>query len=529
MKHMIALISRRVGRMLRFVLKYGLFACVLTAVLFAIAVAVPQRPLQLPQPLAHVVFRHVGVVDVREGVTRLDMRVEIADGNILAVEPESDRPLPHAAREIDGSDKFLMPGLWDMHVHHWFDVSAYLHSPLYVANGVVAVRDMGSCANEDAPFMSCAGTKRAWSDAASKGGMIGPRIVSIGSFPIEVAGHANRGIDAYLTPVDPAAARELVSRAGERQWDFIKVYNHLPRATYFALLGEATRKGIEVSGHLPLSITLEEAIQSGQRSVEHATVLPIACSGAARTLRKGPVPAPIELLREALASPDPERCRTLLALMAQRGTWYTPTHVTRLFEAHADDPRFLADPRLRYIAWPWRVVWHLDAKRMQRRLIEADNPELLRQFHRRALALTGEAHRSGVRILAGTDAPDAYAFPGFGLHDELQALVQAGLSPADALRAATLAPAIYTGQEYRYGSIEAGKSADMVLLRADPLADIGNTRAIEEVIIGGRIHDRRDLDRMLSFVEDKASSISVFCRTLWRLLRSQEFRNMFDD
>ena len=120
-----------------------------------------------------------------------------------------------------------------------------------------------------------------------------------------------------------------------------------------------------MSGHLPLSIGLDEAVRAGQRSIEHATVLPIACSATGQKLRDAAeLPNAITLLRDALASPAPDVCRALLAAMAERGTWYTPTHVTRRFEAHADDPAFLADPRLRYVGLPWRVVWHLDAKRM---------------------------------------------------------------------------------------------------------------------------------------------------------------------
>jgi hypothetical protein len=389
---------------------------------------------------------------------------------------------------------------------------------------------MGSCANEDAPFMSCGGIKREWSAAADKGQMIGPRIFRIGSFPIEIEGHANRGLDAYLTPSTPALARDLLGRVGERQWDFVKIYNRVPRDVYFALMNEANARGIEVSGHLPFAIGLDEAVAAGQRSVEHATALPIACSNAGRTLReRGPGTKPIEILREAVMSPQDEQCKQLLKAMATRGTWYVPTHVTRRFEANADDPVFLEDERLRYIALPWRIVWWLDARRMQRRVAEAGDPQLLRKFHQRGLALTGEAHRAGVPILAGTDAPDAYAFPGSGLHDELQELVRAGMSPADALRSATLLPAKYAGRERESGSIDAGKLADLVLLSGDPLRDIGNTRKIEMVVMGGRIYERAHLNQMLDFVERKASSVAVFCRTTWRLLRSQEFRNMFDD
>lgn len=215
--------------------------------------------------------------------------------------------------------------------------------------------------------------------------------------------------------------------------------------------------------------------------------------------------------------------------LARSGTWFTPTHVTRRNEANAANPSFLDDPRLPYINHAWRFAWKLDAERMRKELQQPGAQAAYTAFYRRGLELTGKAHKAGVAVLAGSDAPDAYIFPGFSLHDELRELVAAGPTPAQALRAATFDAARFAGVEGRYGTLQAGKAADIVVLDANPLDDVGHTRRIHAVMFNGYLYEKPQLERMHAFVRGKAASFAVTCKAIWSLLRSREFRNMFAD
>ncbi len=502
----------------------------LTLLLFTAAVLVPEKGLRFDAPPLDVAFRHVNVIDPRDGSLLEDATVLVVGRKVVAVGREGTVALPPGVAQRQAKGKYLIPGLWDMHVHSWFKMSDYLHYPLYIANGVTSVRDMGGCLNPAAPFFACDADKRAWSARALAGLAVGPRIVASASFPIDAANRMATGFPAYLAPQTPADARALVAHAKAQGWDFIKVYNDIARDTYFALMAEARRAGVTVAGHLPASIGAEEAALAGQKSIEHASLLPLECSTKAAALHlQAARPRGTPLLRQVLPTYSAPLCRQVLAAMAANGTWFVPTHVTRRYEAHAGDPAFLDDARLEYINYAWRIVWQLDARRMRKHLAEPGGQALFDTFYRDGLALTGMAHQAGVQVLAGTDAPDAYVFPGLSLHDELQELVKAGLTPAQALRAATYDPARFAGQQALYGTVEAGKVADLVLLDANPLVDIAHTRRIEAVMFNGYLYEQPQLARMRQFARDKASSVAVLCKAFWSLLRSQEFRNMFAD
>jgi imidazolonepropionase-like amidohydrolase len=338
------------------------------------------------------------------------------------------------------------------------------------------------------------------------------------------------GFPAFLAPSTAADARALVAHAQAKRWDFIKLHNNLPREAYFALMDEARRRGVTVAGHLPASVSATEAAQAGQKSIEHAALFPLECSTKADALRRvDRRPRGAELLQVVLPAYSAARCGDVFAAMVENGTWFTPTHVTRRYEAMAADPAFLADERLDYVNAAWRFAWKLDADRMRKELAKPGGQALFTEFYRRGLELTGQAHRAGVTVLAGSDAPDAYVFPGSGLHDELRELVKAGLTPAQALRAATYDPARFAGQDQRYGTLERGKVADLVVLDANPLDDIANTRRIHAVMFNGYLYEQPQLESMHAFVRGKAASFSVSCKALWSLLRSREFRNMFAD
>ncbi|MGW0517493.1 amidohydrolase family protein [Crossiella sp. NPDC003009] len=367
---------------------------------------------------------------------------------------------PPGAAVIEGRGRFLIPGLWDMHTHG-FDAD-YL--PDFLANGVTGVRQMGG-----APVHA------EWRQRLRAGELFGPRMV-FGSRIIDGPRPSRPGSIAVSTPEQARAA--VAECAGA---DFLKVYSQLPRAAYFALLAEAERAGLDVAGHVPFEVSAREA--AAQRSIEHLDGLLVATSRERDELSfAGLDPADPQTMFERLndlthraaATPDPARLAELLAVFLAKDTWHVPTLAVHQAKATMGTDRFsLAgylpriEPMLRQ-GWAQAATWPTDEPREQR-------------LFDRYRELTAALHHAGVPLLAGSDT----FVPGFSLHDELALLTTAGLSPADALRTATVNPARFLGVEDRFGAIAPGRIADLVLLEADPLTDIANTRRIAAVIFGG--------------------------------------------
>ena len=185
--------------------------------------------------------------------------------------------------------------------------------------------------------------------------------------------------------------------------------------------------------------------------------------------------------------------------LAATGVYYTPTHVTREMEARADEPAYRADPARKYVPGKRNAAWEIDLDETSG--LPHEQRVALDGFFQHGLRITGLAHRAGVPIMVGTDANDTMIVPGYSLHRELRLLAAAGLSNMDVLRAATTVPAAYLGRAEDLGGIGVGMTADMVLLRQDPLVEIGNTASVETVIAGGRVYTRAQLDALLEAVE----------------------------
>jgi imidazolonepropionase-like amidohydrolase len=413
-----------------------------------------------PPPEPSVAITHVTVVDVARGVLVPGQNVVVRSGRIVTVGDTLAVSVPPRAEVVDGRGSFLIPGLWDMHVHALFDAAvARVFLPAFVAHGVTGVRDMGGKLD----------VMRAARWAVQAGTLVGPRIVAAGVIldgpePVDPAVSF-----AVATPEAGVAAVDSLMRAGV---DFIKVYTLLPRDAYFAVLREAAALHLPVAGHVPVGVTTLEAADSGQRSIEHLRdeVEPL-CADAA-----------------------PPACARLLDALRLRRTWLVPTLVVLRVKAVLDDSSLVQDPRLAAVPALVRNAWEAIRAGKQGRPPAYWREKRARFFGE--LALTGAAWRDSVPLLAGTDAGALYTYPGSSLHEELAQLVRAGLSPAAALRSATLAPAEYLGATDSVGTVAAGKVADLVLLGADPLADIGNTRRIEAVVLRGRLFSRAALDSL---------------------------------
>lgn len=442
---------------------------------------------------AAVVFRGVTVIDVRNGERTAERTVVVSGERIVAAGDGSlDAP---EGIVVEAQGLFMIPGLWDMHVHLRHPVAPTLLMPQFLAHGVTGVRDMAGDCEEPSEAETCIDQLRAWNRQVEVGELLGPRILAISSFPL------NPPWDYEVTEEQ---ARGLVRMLADRGVDVIKVYYRLSPEAFGWIVEEATKLGLDVGGHLPLRMTALDASNVGLRSLEHARDFLFDCfpgSSEFRATARSQNP-PMEVMKSTVEDHDEARCDETFAAFVRNDTWYVPTHVTRRMDAYADDPEFRSDTRQKYIPPEAWESWQADADRMVALDPSPGGRRTMREFYEKGLEITGRAHEAGVSIVLGTDAGDTYVFPGSGAHDELGELVKAGLSPAEAIAASTIRAAEFLGLGADYGSVEVGKRADLVLLGANPLDAIANTRDIETVFFGGRRFDRAALDEMLANVEE---------------------------
>jgi imidazolonepropionase-like amidohydrolase len=444
-----------------------------------------------------LVLTHVTVIDATGAEAKPDLTVVVRDGRIAALGRSDRIRPPKGAHVVDASGKFLIPGLWDMHVHEWNKEAFF---PLFIANGVTGVRDM---------FSPLPPIKR-WRAEVAARTTIGPHIVAAG---IMLDGPNPPCAPCSIAVGNAAEGRKAVLTVKEMGADFIKVYSMLPRDAYFAIADEAKRQNMVFAGHVPQWVSAAEASDAGQKCIEHLTGVLVACSAKEEELRKenearlradgfrGDTMT-LEQFR-ALDSFDATRAAALFARFKKNGTWMCPTLSVLRALAFIGDPDFRNDPRLKYIQSFLKKQFWEDGYGFRGRTAE-DNARARRVFQKQ-LEVVGMMKRAGVDFLAGSDTANPYVFPGFSLNDELTLLVQAGFTPMEALQAATRDPARYLGRLDSIGTIEKDKIADLVLLDANPLVEIGNIRKINAVVVGGKLITRPELDKMLA---DVASLVS---------------------
>ena len=440
-----------------------------------------------------LIIHDVTVIDATGAPAQMHRTVIVRKGKIEEIGASSaGMGGKLAGAHVDGSRKFLIPGLWDMHVHmvfgDWFPRGKEVTLPLFVANGVTGVRDMGGELD----------VLQQWRKEIAAGTLIGPRIVMSGPmldgpqprFPSSIA---------IKTPEDGRRAVDDLKRRGA---DFIKLQSLIPRDAVFAIANEAKKQDIPFVGHVPDSVRASEASDAGQKSFEHLI-----------GIFEGSSPLEDEFLKgrktqgQFLSTYDPKRAAALFALLTENHTWQCPTLVWERGGNLIDQTDFAHDTRAKYAPAYWKdVTW----KRFTEQIVHEFNTDDLatrKRFIEKELEVVAAMHRAGIAFLAGTDTPPGvYVFPGFSLHEELQRFVAAGFTPMEALQTATLNPAKFFGMDDRLGTIEKGKLADMVLLDANPLDDIRNTQKIAAVIVNGRYLSRAELDKMLAGVEAAAKA-----------------------
>ena len=421
-----------------------------------------------------IAITNVTVIDGTSATPRSSQTVIVRGNRIVAVGAAASVRTPSGARVIDGRGKFLVPGFWDMHVHTAIAGGRPLLG-LYVANGVTGVRDMAGDWD----------TLSTWRGEIRRGTLVGPRIVASGPYL--------EGGDVpipHLNARTPAEARAGVDSLVSLGVDFIKVHSQLNAESYFAIARRARERGIVFAGHVPRVVGSEAASDSGQKSIEHLLAIPAPC-----TAQDSVALQPRFTVQGALGRCSSEDLAPLYAKFVRNGTYVTPTFTAQVEVAYWPSRKVPGDSLAHYL--PKAVKGYVASIFPMPDSIPPNADSVGRAMLTKRLRQVAEMQRAGVHILTGTDAPLRNSPPGFGLHEEMVLLARGGMPPIAVLRSATSEPARYLGMLDSAGTVATGKLADLVLLDANPLADIGNVRRISAVIANGRVFAGSDREELL--------------------------------
>lgn len=454
------------------------------------------------------------VIDAKQQID--DATVLIEGNTIVAVGSSSSVSVPAHAKTIDGRSKYLIPGLWDAHVHlsYFADLGIDASYPLFIANGITSVRDTGGLVDLVLPMR----------DAAEAPGAIAPRVYLSGPL-VDGAQRVYAGLNGrpnisvgVSTPEEARAQIDELHAAGV---DLIKLYEMNTPETFQAAAQRANELGLPITTHIPLSMDAIGAARAGVDGMEHLRNLELSCAANFQTLlaerRKtmadntdmdgGDLRGTLHRMQRAAAieAQNSDRCNEVIAVLKREQVFQTPTLTVNTIATK----RLFADPDWQdtFVYLPPKIQeqWAASAARMSNTMQPSPASEAFTQW---SYAMVDKLQDSGVKVMAGTDNPIGYLTPGFSLHKELAFLVESGLTPLEALTAATLHPAEFMRVDDKLGTVEVGKLADLVLVNADPRDDIGNAHKINTVIKDGRVFDQTTLHGLFTSLRKAYASDS---------------------
>ncbi|HQY20002.1 MAG TPA: amidohydrolase family protein [Ignavibacteria bacterium] len=441
-----------------------------------------------------LIIKNVNIVNVLDGSVSRSMDILIIRDRITEILNHDNSSTYKAFEVINGEGQFLIPGLWDMHTHSWWAYEYFF--PMLLVNGVTGIREMWGEQTEIDKIRI----------GITNGSIKGPDIFSAGPI-IDGSPPLWKGSDSADSP---ERGREFVRKQKAEGADFIKVYTFLERAVYFAIADECKKQGISFGGHIPLKISLEEALNSGQISLEHFFGILEFCSSQKESLYSSMINENNEEKNDTLFEPrkfstflnrmkfetetfDRSKLPELVTLLSQSNSWICPTLVAAEGSINRSLPDFKPMEEIKFMPdfavenWNPKVDTSKADLQNRNRQIESDWYALVTSVFR--TMLDGD-----VKFLAGTDFPNPYCYPGYSLHEELRLFVEkCGFTPLEALQTATINPAVFLKMDNELGTVEINKKANFVLLGSDPLENINNTKNINGIILRGKFHAQSEL------------------------------------
>lgn len=455
-----------------------------------------------------ICIKGISTIDPIEGL-KANQTIIIKEGKIFKIANDAEITLSSKNEIIDGTGKFLIPGLWDAHVHFAFieDLAPRMFE-LFLAYGITSVRDTGG----KIAFV------KAWQQKAMDNPTDAPRVMIAGplmdGMPNVYDGSDEGHPQLSVGLASPEAIAQQINELDSIGVDLVKAYEMLSPEQFILLCKLAKEKGLKVTGHVPLSMDVISASNAGLNSMEHMRNLEFACASNAEELlsqrrillAQGKADAG-GILRtrihraqrqSAIQNFDESKANEVLQALAKNKTWQIPTMAlnTGSIEKPFTHPEWIAG--LSHLPDTIEQQWKAGIEAVSQREV----PAFEQEYTKWKFDMVSRIHKAGIDIMAGTDCPIFFLTPGRSLHQELAMLVKSGLTPLEALKTATLNPARYFNLEKELGSIKENMWADLLILDANPLENIDNTRQINTVIKQGKIYDRESLDAIFKRLSD---------------------------
>ncbi len=498
-------------KIIKRIFKISFLFLLIVSVIIAIGVLLPLETYQEKQTkIDNLLLTNCNIVDVVDGKIIPNKQVLVENGRIIAIE-DIIKKIPQHTVKIDVKGQYLSPSLWDMHTHT-LSLSPQLHFPLLIANGVTGVRDLG---DGDSWISNINDTSERdwtkWKRQAENENLLVPKIVESTSYHVEE-------LEDFDNSNYKVKIEDLVTKLKSRNESFVKVQlesSGLSANMFYEIQIQAKTKGIPVLGHLSPNVDIEKVMKNGFKSIEHAWALIPHCIKEKKEFSKD-----IDQKKYDLKNQDSVVSKRVMAIIADAGTYYIPTHVTsNRKEFMIFDPTFSKNSNNMYTENTQLLLWKLANWLHVKGYDEETDLPVLKSYYDRGLEITKLANDNGVKILAGTDAIDRNVYYGISLHEELIEMTKAGLTNAQALRTATYNAAEYHKKLKDYGSIEINKKADFILLKKNPLEKIENTQTIKAVFYNNCWYDETDLTKMKNFTKKQAKSFGISCKFIWNMIK----------
>ena len=498
------------------IFKHILTGILICLILFSIAVWIPFPRISFPEKnYSLLVIENINIVDIKNDTVLQNQYLLVEGDQIKEISSVPIQLKNDNHKFINGVGKYLIPALWDMHTHlnKQSPNSAYAE---FVINGIMHIREMrGAYSNRD-HFASTPERIKKWNQRVKNSDLLGPMVHNIPSIAIEGPNSMFDNSPEYFNCSNSEQAKMLVKHFQDQGVTMIKPYNNIPKEAFSTLMEEAKTAGIEVAGHKPVRISTIEAANIGMKSIEHARFLIWDSFKGSRELRNSSNPkgrVDTKLRKQMLDEHDTLLLATNLKALKNNKTYYCPTHLTRKSDAFADDVTFRTrynniNPIFRFLSFEdLDATLHEDTTDIARKVYK--------EFYKKGLEITKTASTYGVKILAGSDVPE---LPGTSLLDELQELSSSGISNYEVLKTATLNPSEYFALDEKYGTIEQGKVADLILLSQNPIKDISNLKDIHGIIYNGVYLDTEEIVRLKRKTYSRNNGLLMSAKLIWSMM-----------